>query len=39
MAQQSLTISYYADDAAAASCYVQELQQYYEKRSISTDLL
>jgi len=34
MAQQSLTISYYADDAAAASCYVQELQQYYEKEAL-----
>ncbi len=35
MAQKTLTISYYADDAAGASSYLEELQQYYAKGALT----
>ncbi|MDD4723120.1 MAG: PD-(D/E)XK nuclease family protein, partial [Acidaminococcaceae bacterium] len=34
MAQKTLTISYYADDEAGASGYLEELQQYYAKGAL-----
>jgi ATP-dependent helicase/nuclease subunit B len=35
MAQKALTFSYYSDDVASASCYLQELQQYYPKAALT----
>ena len=36
MAQTSLTISYYGDDAAGASGYLEELKQYYFKEELAS---